>query len=164
MHFVDSKDEAIQRERKLCSVWRGQELLSNSMINHLLARHLCRLCQLNKEMSHMHPSQSQTDCPITAKERCPLWPLGRDHCWYFTHNNKEYLLISDAFSKYLFLLKISCKTTKTTQGKFQQIVSQYRPPKHLYTDSGPNSTQKVFAIFLKLSMYSTEPHHPCTHN
>ena len=77
-------------------------------------------------------------CPacIKHKTKVPLPMMTRDipnGPWedvatnIFTLNQKDYLLISDTFSKYPFLFKMSKKTAETTISKFQQLLAQTGP-------------------------------------
>ena len=49
---------------------------------------------------------------------------------FFHHNNAEYLLIVEIFSKYFFLYQISLKVTDPILKKIKSLISQYEPPKY----------------------------------
>ena len=48
---------------------------------------------------------------------------------YFTLNNREYLLITDPFSKYPFLSRTHSKTSDSLVQCLQDLISHYGPPK-----------------------------------
>ena len=50
---------------------------------------------------------------------------------FFQHNNSEYLLIADRFSKYPFLYKVSSKAAEQITLKLKSLISQYGPPRRL---------------------------------
>ena len=56
---------------------------------------------------------------------------------YLTHKGKEYLLLWNLFSKYPFLYKVSTKSAQSLSMHLQELISQYRLPCILYTDTGP---------------------------
>ena len=53
----------------------------------------------------------------------------------FKFKNKEYLFITDTFSKYPFTFKISTKMADNVIHKFTQLFSQYKTPKYFATDN-----------------------------
>ena len=67
---------------------------------------------------------------------------------FFTHNHKEYLLIADTFSIYPFIYQTSSKTAESIIKKLQNLISQYGPPKRLFSDNGPPFSSKSFQRFL----------------
>ena len=52
------------------------------------------------------------------------------------------------FSKYPFIYQISSKTAQSINKKLQNLISQYGPPKRLYSDNGPPFSSKAFQKFL----------------
>ena len=67
---------------------------------------------------------------------------------FFTHNHNEYLLIADTFSKYPFVYQISSKTVESIIKKLQNLISQYGPPKRVFSDNGPPFSSEAFQKFL----------------
>ena len=99
----------------------------------------CKTCTQHKAkqaVQHMLPR----DMPDS-----PWQELAAD---FFTHNHKEYLLIADTFSKYPFVYQISSKTAESITKKLQNLISQYGPPKRLFSDNGPPFSSKAFQKFL----------------
>ena len=68
---------------------------------------------------------------------------------FFHHNNVEYLLIADSFSKYLFLYKISSKAADPVIKKIKSLISQYGPLKRPTADNGPPFSSKAFKTFTR---------------
>ena len=67
---------------------------------------------------------------------------------FFHHNNSEYILIADTFSKYPFLHKVSSKAAESVTKRIKSLISQYGPPKTLSTDNGPPFSSEAFAQFM----------------
>ena len=66
----------------------------------------------------------------------------------FHHNNTEYILITDTFSKYPFLYKVSSQAAEPVTKRIKSLISQYGPPKTLSTDNGPPFSSEAFAQFM----------------
>ena len=109
----------------------------------------CKTCTQYKAKQAVQPMLPR-DVPES-----PWQELAAD---FFTHNHKEYLLIADTFSKYPFVYQISSKSAESINKKLQNLISQYGPPKRLYSDNGPpiffQSIPKVSSIPVHRS------HHP----
>ena len=67
---------------------------------------------------------------------------------FFHHNNTEYILITDTFSKYPFLYKVSSKAAEPVTKRIKSLISQYGPPKTLSTDNGLPFSSEAFAQFI----------------
>ena len=82
---------------------------------------------------------------------------------FFNFKGKEYLLIADTFSKYLFASRMTTKTAETVIQKLTQLFSQYGNPKSLTTDNGPPFSSEVFAQFMntqRVEHITSSPHYP----
>ena len=99
----------------------------------------CKTCTQHKAKQAVQPMLPR-DVPDS-----PWQELTAD---FFTHNHKEYLLIVDTFGKYPFVYQISSKTAESINKKLQNLISQYGPPKRLYSDNGPPFSSKAFQKFL----------------
>ena len=99
----------------------------------------CKTCTQHKAKQAVQPMLPR-DVPDS-----PWQELAAD---FFTHNHKEYLLIADMFSKYPFVYQISSKTAESINKKLQNLISQYGPPKRLFSDNGPPFSSKAFQRFL----------------
>ena len=81
----------------------------------------------------------------------------------FHHNNAEYLLIADSFSKYPFLYKMSSKAADPIVKKMKSLISQYGSPKRLTTDNGLPFSLEAFKKVLKdhhIDHITSSPHYP----
>ena len=67
---------------------------------------------------------------------------------YFTYQNKEYLLIYDTFSKYPFAFKVTSKTVQSFTQTFKDLISQYRAPKHIFTNNRPPFSSEELTNFM----------------
>ena len=67
---------------------------------------------------------------------------------FFHHNNTNYILITDTFSKYPFLYKVSSKAAEPVTKRIKSLISQYGPPKTLSTDNGPPFSSEAFTQFM----------------
>ena len=82
---------------------------------------------------------------------------------FLKFNNKAYLIIANAFSKYPFTFKMSTIAADKVAHKFTQIFSQNGTPKHLSTDNGPPFSSETFAKFLsnqRVDYITSSPHYP----
>ena len=113
--------------------WPGLDADITDYVNH------CKTCTQHKAKQAVQPMLPR-DVPDS-----PWQELAAD---FFTHNHKEYLLIADTFSKYPFVYQLSSKTAESINKKLQNLISQYGPPKRLYSDIGPPFSSKAFQKFL----------------
>ena len=67
---------------------------------------------------------------------------------YFTHSNKDYLLIADTFSKYPFVYSIHSKTHNSLIQCLQDLFSQFGTPLQFFSDNGPPFSSEPFSSFL----------------
>ena len=67
---------------------------------------------------------------------------------YFTHSNKDYLLIADTFSKYPFIYSIHSKTHNSLIQCLQDLFSQFGMPLLFFSDNGPPFSSEPFSSFL----------------
>ena len=94
---------------------------------------LCKTCMQHKAKQAVQP-MLPSDVPDS-----PWQDLAAD---FFTYNHKEYLLIVDTFSKYPFIYQLSSKSAKSIIKKLQNLISQYVPPKRLFSNNGFHFLQK----------------------
>ena len=81
---------------------------------------------------------------------------------FFKHNNTEYLLIEDTFSKYPFLYKVSSKAAEPVTQRIKSLISQYEQPKTLSTDNGPPFSSEAFTQFMQkehIDHITSSPHY-----
>ena len=67
---------------------------------------------------------------------------------YFTHSNKDYLLIADPFSKYPFIFKVHSKTSDSIVHCLQDLFSQFGTPTHFHSNNRPPFSSEPFSCFL----------------
>ena len=82
---------------------------------------------------------------------------------FFQFNNKEYLLISNVFSKFPFIFKVTTKTADMVISRLEQLISQYGYSFSLSTDNGPPFSSVTFAKFLtknKIDHITSLLHYP----
>ena len=80
---------------------------------------------------------------------------------YMTHKGHEYLIICDAFSKYLFAYKVSSKSAQSLCAHLLELISQYGPPALLSTDNGPPFASDELTEFLMhhhIEHHTSSPH------
>ena len=73
------------------------------------------------------------------------------------------LLITDTFSKYPFLYKISSKAPEPITQRIKSLISQHGPPKMLPTDNGPPFSSEALAKFMQkehIDHITSSPHYP----
>ena len=80
-------------------------------------------------------------------------------------NNKVYIIIKDAYSKWVEVQKISPITAEETVIKVREFVARYGLPKKIVTDNGSQFIAEEFQLFCKrngIRHVTTAPAHPST--
>lgn len=114
--------------------WPGIDLDIEKYVN------LCEACQAFR--SHNHPVVD-TKWPESIK------PFERVHLDFFNCNGKEFLLIVDAFSRYLDVKIMSRKRASDVITKLFQSFVIFGLPKTIVTDNGPPFRSYEFNEFCK---------------
>ena len=70
------------------------------------------------------------------------------NCHRLFHTCKDYLLITDTFSKYPFIYSIHSKTHNSLTQCLQDLFSQFGMPLHFFSDNGPPFSSEPFSSFL----------------
>ena len=99
----------------------------------------CTICAKCKASQTIQPMLSH-DIPDG-----PWQELAAD---YFTHFNKDYLLIADPLSKYSFIFKVHSKTSECIIQCLQDLFSQYGTHTCFYSNNGPPFSSEPFSHFL----------------
>ena len=99
----------------------------------------CTTCAKHKALQTVQPI---LPCDI------PDGPRQEIAADYFTHSNKNYLLIANTFSKYPFLYAVHSKTSDSIIQCLQDLFSQFGTPTCFYPDNGPPFSSKPFSSFL----------------
>ena len=76
-------------------------------------------------------------------------------------------VITDTFSKYPFLYKISSKAAEPVTQRIKSLISQYGPTKTLSTDNGPPISLEAFAQFMQkehIDHITSSPDYPKSNN
>ena len=80
-------------------------------------------------------------------------------------NGQMYLVIVDAFSKYLEIYPMTKTDTPRTIEKLRHLFSSFGLPEHIVTDNGPQFISEDFKTFLQyndIQHTRTAPKHPAT--
>ena len=117
----------------------------------------CLTCQ---ETARKPPDTQQ------AKWSWPAGPWKRLHLDFAgPYEGKMFLVIVDAYSKYLEVVPMTTITSSNTIAALRHLFSHFGLPDHIVTDNGTQFTSNEFATFLrKNNIYHTKtaPSHPAT--
>ena len=133
LHKMHLGIEKMQHRARATLYWPGIDM---DIVEYVKR---CKTCTQHKVTQHI-----QLLLPRNVPE-APRQDLAAD---FFNFMGKEYLLISDTFSKYQFAFRMTTKTAETATQKFAQLFSQYGNPKSLTTDNGQPFSSEVFAQFM----------------
>ena len=95
-------------------------------------------------------ARSKTSIPANVLKRCSDFPWQDLAPDLFSYNKKEYLLVTDTYSKYPFVYQTSSKSAESIIQKLQNLIYQYGPPKRYFTDNGPPFLSEALEKFLPL--------------
>ena len=82
---------------------------------------------------------------------------------YLTHQDKEYLLMCNLFSKYPFLYKVTTKPAQSLCACLLELISQHGPPSLLSMDNGQPFSYEELTQFLlchHIEHSTPTPHFP----
>ena len=113
--------------------WQGIDADIADYVRH------CTTCAKHKALQTVQP---KLPCDI------PDGPWQEIAADYFTHSNKNYLLIADTLSKHPFLHVVHSKTSNRIIQYLQDFCSQFGTPTHFYSDNGPPFSSEPFSSFL----------------
>lgn len=117
----------------------------------------CEFCQNERK----NPPKN-----VSCKWNIPNGPWERIHMDFFGPiNNQMYLLVIDAYSKFLEIIPMRSITATSVIGQLRQIFARFGLPYFIVTDNGPTWTSLEFATFLQLNCIKhtlTAPYHPAT--
>ena len=93
-------------------------------------------------------------------------PLDRIHIDFLgPFNSKTYLIITDAYSKYIEIFKMTKCDAKSTVNKLRKFCSRFGLPKKVVSDNGAQFTAEEFQNWIKVNgilHVRTAPAHPST--
>ena len=95
----------------------------------------------------------------------PSAPWDRVHIDYGQWNNKHFLVIVDAYSKWPEVKVVSTTTTQRTIEVLQDVFATHGFPRLLVSDNGPQFTSEEFGSFLhshNIVHHKSPPYHPAT--
>lgn len=117
----------------------------------------CLVCQETAKK----PSETQQ-----AKWSWPAGPWKRLHLDFAgPYEGKMFLVIVDAYSKYLEIVPMTTTTSSNTIAALRHLFSHFGLPDHIVTDNGTQFTSNEFGTFLRLNNIlhtKTSPAHPAT--
>ena len=115
----------------------------------------CQACQENQAANRKEPLQ-QTEIPSG-----PWKMLGTD---IFEAKGKQYVILSDYFSKYPLIREIIAPVTSAAVTRFiEEAVSLFGVPEQIRSDNGPQYSGESFKRFCKeygISHITSSPHYP----
>ena len=143
-----------QRNRKDKTPFPNHCLLVQNRCGFANYVNWCKICTNHKAKQAVQPMLPR-DVP-----GCPWQDLAAD---FFTYNHKEYLLIADTFNKYPFVYQTSSKSADSIIKKLQNLISQYGPPKKIFSDDGSPFLSEALQMFLAsqyIDHITSSPHYP----
>lgn len=117
----------------------------------------CKFCcevRPNPEKTYLH----SWNVPSKVWERIHIDFFGRIL-------NKMYMVVIDAYSKFVEIVSMKDTTSHTTVVELRKIFSRYGVPIVLVSDNGPQLTSEEFSVFMKsngINHSFTAPYHPAT--
>ena len=124
----------------------------NSEIKDLVSN--CSLCQ-----TYRNRQQKETLIQHTIPDA--LWTKVASDL--FTLYGHDYVIVTDYFSKYIEVERLTDKASSTVVNKIKKIFSRHGIPKELCTDNGPEYTASCFKRFAKewdFKHTTSSPHFP----
>ena len=146
MHPGTSRMKALARSYVW---WPGMDKDVESMVRN------CRICEENQ--------RKPAGAPIHPWEHPgrPWQRLHVDHAGPLKGN--MYLLIVDAYSRWLEVLRVSTTSSQDTLTKFRSVFATHGLPESIVSDNGPSFTSTEYKEYLKVNGIAdvkTAPYHP----
>lgn len=101
----------------------------------------------------------------TIPWRYPERPMERVHIDYAEFEKQNYLVIVDAFSKWIDVVQVSSTSTSSTISVLRKFFSQFGLPEELVSDNAAQFTCKEFEHFLQMNGVKhtkSPPYHPAS--
>nr|XP_023665577.1 uncharacterized protein K02A2.6-like [Paramormyrops kingsleyae] len=114
----------------------------------------CKFCVENKRTQHKEPLQS-TPLPDRPWQRIAI-----DLCM---HQGKQYLVVSDYYSRYLEILRLSVTTSECVIHKLKATFARFGIPEQIVSDNGPQFISEVWRDFCAtcdIQHITSSPHNP----
>ena len=148
LHQGHSGIERCKNRARQSIFWQG----INSEIDDLVSN--CSLCQ-----TYRNRQQKETLIQHTISD-APWTKVASD---LFTLYGHDYVIVTDYFSKYIEVERLTDKASSTVVNKIKKIFSRHGIPKELCTDNGPEYTASCFKRFAKEWNFrhtTSSPHFP----
>ena len=116
----------------------------------------CPACNLTQKKPPVAPLHSRV---------YPTGPWERVHVDLAQFKNDYYLVVTDAFSKWLKVMHLGQNTTTTHCGRASKVFSTLGLPRVLVSDNGPQFTSSEFSQFLEengIRQKRVPPYHPAS--
>ena len=181
------KDELLVE--KGCLLWGNRVIIPKKYREHLLkelhSEHLgiCRMKNVARGLLWWPGLDSDIEALVAGCQQCqqnaklpnkeavhhwsyPNQAFERVHIDYAEYQSQYFLLLIDAYSKWIevFELGNSATTTKTVNCLLR-FIATHGIPRLIVSDNGPQFTSKEFSVFCKqngISHKTTPPYHPAS--
>ncbi|XP_039757393.1 uncharacterized protein K02A2.6-like [Pararge aegeria] len=120
---------------------------------------MCSACRTCGEVADLPPK-----APVVPWS-WPSNPFDRVHIDFFSFRNITYLILVDAYSKWIEVSPMSTKTASNTTLKLKEIFSRFGICRVLVSDNGPPFSSEEFKLFLKnngIKHVTSAPYHPAS--
>lgn len=131
--------------------WPGINKDIEDMVSH------CAACQMHQASQQREPMEPTEYPPI------PWHTIGTD---LFHHNDKNYLIISDYFTKYFIVEELNTTTSQVVANRTSKTLSLFGLPNTIISDNGPQFIGKPYQDLMNkhgISHITSSPHHPQGH-
>ncbi|XP_039762474.1 uncharacterized protein K02A2.6-like [Pararge aegeria] len=120
---------------------------------------MCSACRTCGEVADLPPK-----APVVPWS-WPSNPFDRVHIDFFSFRNITYLILVDAYSKWIEVSPMSTTTASNTILKLKEIFSRFGICRVLVSDNGPPFSSEEFKLFLKnngIKHVTSAPYHPAS--
>ena len=117
-----------------------------SQISSILARHHQR-CHQPSATCQAHRKKQQKQQILQPEPPCYPWQILSSDLFEFKGN--QYLLISDKYSKFLIVRKLTSTTSCAIINHLKSNFALHRIPERLTTDNGPQYASEEFRDFMQ---------------
>ena len=97
--------------------------------------------------------------------RWPVKPWERIHIDFFVKDKLNFLIVVDAYSKWLEIIPMSSTTSLKTSEVLRSLFSRYGIPEELVSDNGPQLAAEEFTKFMRqngIKFTRVPPYHPAS--
>ena len=140
-----------QQRARSCIYWPNMNREIQERVQH------CPECQKFQASQPREPLMPVNSAPI------PWHTLGTD---LFTHEGKEYLIVSDYFSKYTLVEHLTTTTSQKVADTSRHIFASFGIPNTIISENGPQFIGAAYQQMLRdfdVTHITSSPHHPMSH-